>query len=185
MTIIVKRLGYECQRLSDSTYILVLADTHVATLEQLPERLHQLIKETDYVVHCGDFTELKVVEELRSLAKHFIGVYGNTDTPEVKEQLPTEAFLEIYGKKIAITHPCFGGPPWRLEEELAESYPAADIILFGHTHDACSIRKNGILLFNPGQGYQMFITQASVGILKVTAEGIEGRISPVDNAVLF
>jgi putative phosphoesterase len=170
---------------SDSTYILVLADTHVATLEQLPERLLQLVKETDYVVHCGDFTEIKVVKELRSLAKRFIGVYGNTDSPEVKELLPTEAFLEIHGKKIAITHPYFGGPPWGLEEELVERYPNADVILFGHTHDACSIRKNGTLLFNPGQGYPMFIQQASVGILKVTAEGVEGRISSVDGAFLF
>ena len=86
--------------MSDSTYILVIADTHVATLEQLPQGLHQLIRDVDYVVHCGDFTELRVVEELRSLAKHFIGVCGNTDAPEVKELLPTEAFLEIRGKKI-------------------------------------------------------------------------------------
>jgi uncharacterized protein len=171
--------------LTDSTYILVLADTHVGTIELLPQRLSQLVREADYVVHCGDFIELRVVEELRSLAKHFIGVYGNTDSPEVKELLPAEAFLEIHGKKIAITHPYFGGPPWRLEEELIESYPAADIILFGHTHDACSVYKNGILLFNPGQGYQMFITQATIGILKLTDEGVEGRLSTIDNAVLF
>jgi hypothetical protein len=171
--------------MTGSTYVLVLADTHVATLEQLPERLRQLVKEADYVVHCGDFTELKVVEELRSLAKHFIGVCGNTDTPEIKELLPTEAFLEIRGKKIAITHPYFGGPPWRLEEELAELYPAADIILFGHTHDACSIHKKGVLLFNPGQGYPIFIKQASVGILKMNDGGVEGRIFPVDSAALL
>lgn len=171
--------------MSDSIYILVLADTHVATLQQLPDRLRQLVKETDYVVHCGDFTEIRVVEELRSLAKRFIGVYGNTDSPEIRELLPTEAFLEIHGKRIAVTHPYFGGPPWGLEEELVERYPIADVILFGHTHDACSIHKNGTLLFNPGQGYPMFIQQASVGILKVTAEGIEGRISSMDNAILF
>jgi putative phosphoesterase len=170
---------------NDSTYILVLADTHVATLQQLPERLRQLVKETDYVVHCGDFTEIRVVEELRSLAKHFIGVYGNTDSPEVKEQLPAETIFEVCGKKIAVTHPYFGGPPWGLEEELAAHFPTAQAILFGHTHDACSIHKNGALLFNPGQGYPMFIMQASIGILKVTAEGVEGRISSVDSAVLF
>lgn len=157
----------------------------MATLDLLPQRLRHLLKEVDYVVHCGDFTELRVVEELRSLSKQFVGVYGNTDAPEVKKLLPTEAFLEIHGRKIAITHPYFGGPPWRLEEELIETYPAADVILFGHTHDACSVRKNGVLLFNPGQGYPMFITQAGVGILKVTAQGIEGRLSSVDNAILF
>jgi putative phosphoesterase len=171
--------------LSDSTYILAIADTHVATLQQLPERLSQLVKEADCVVHCGDFTEIRVVEELRSLAKRFIGVYGNTDSPEVKEKLPTEATFEVLGKKIVVTHPHFGGPPWGLEEELVAHYSDADVIIFGHTHDACSIHRNGVLLFNPGQGYPMFIQQASVGILKVTAEGVEGRISSMDNAFLF
>ena len=171
--------------MSDSTYILVLADTHVATLEQLPERLRHLVKETDYVVHCGDFTELRVVEELRSLAKRFVGVYGNTDSPEIRELLPAETTFDVQGRKIAVTHPYFGGPPWGLEEELAAHFPIAQAILFGHTHDKCMIHKNGTLLFNPGQGYPIFIQQASVGILKVTAEGIEGRISSVDNAFLF
>lgn len=171
--------------MNDSIYILVLADTHSVTLRHLPVKISQLAKEADYVVHCGDYTEIRVVEELRSLAKCFVGVYGNTDSPEIKELLPTEATFEIMGKKFIVTHPHFGGPPWGLEEELTVRYPDADVILFGHTHDALSIYKNDKLLFNPGQGYPMFITPAKVGILKVNEEAIDGRIFTADNAFLF
>ena len=171
--------------MTDSFYVLVIADTHTASIEQLPGRLTQLVKGVDCVVHCGDFTEMKVVRELRALAKQFIGVYGNTDSPEVKANLPYEAFWEIQGKKIAITHPFFGGPPWGLEDELSGKYPGADVILFGHTHDALVVQKNGTLLLNPGQGYPVFIQPATVGILKVTGGSVEGRIFSVDDAVLF
>ena len=172
-------------RMTDPFYFLVIADTHTASIEQLPGRITQLAKEVDCVVHCGDFTEMRVVQELRGLAKQFIGVYGNTDSPGVKDSLPYEAFFEIQGKKIAITHPFFGGPPWGLEDELSGKYPDADVILFGHTHDALVVQKNGTLLLNPGQGYPIFIQPATVGILKVIGGRVEGRIFSVDNAVLF
>ena len=74
--------------------------------------------------------------------------------------------------------------PWSRLADYA-SLPDADIILFGHTHDACSHYKNGVFLFNPGQGYPIFIKKTSVGILKLTRERLEGRVSSIDDAVLF
>jgi putative phosphoesterase len=165
--------------------ILVVADTHVSTFEQLPGRLQELVREADYVVHCGDFTELQVVQSLKNQVKRFIGVYGNTDSPEVKSYLPYEAFFEVAGKKIAVTHPFFGGPPWGLEDELAGKYPEADILLFGHTHDPLVLQKNKTLLLNPGQGYPMFINRATVGILKISGGVVDASVSTIDNAMLF
>lgn len=166
-------------------HILVLADTHVATLAQLPARLSDLVRQADRVVHCGDFTSITVVEELHRLARHFTGVHGNTDEPEVKQQLPREAVLAVLGRRIVATHPYFGGPPWGLEEELAARYPTADAILYGHTHDAAVVTRNGILLLNPGQGYPNFFAQGTVGILKVTETEVTGRVFPLDVAEMF
>ncbi|MDP2919962.1 MAG: YfcE family phosphodiesterase [Dehalococcoidia bacterium] len=167
-----------------TTHVLVLADTHVATIQQLPAKLSELVGAADYVVHCGDYTSIKVVEELGRLAKRFIGVYGNSDQPEVKEQLPREATFEVGNKKVVVTHPYFGGPPWGLEDELVERYPEADVILFGHTHDRHCVTKNGKLLLNPGQGYPTFIHPMNVGILKVMPGGVEGRACSLDEATL-
>jgi putative phosphoesterase len=169
---------------SDPFYILVIADTHVTTIEQLPANLPQLANEAHCVVHCGDFTDMKVVRELRNLSKRFIGVYGNTDSIEVKQNLPYESFFEVQGKRIAVTHPFFGGPPWGLEDELAGKYTDADIILFGHTHDALVVEKNDKLLLNPGQGYPIFVHRATVGILKFTNGEVQAHISPLENAIL-
>jgi len=170
---------------SEPVYLLVLADTHASTLSELPRGLTDLIRETGWVVHCGDFTGVRVLEELRRLAKHFVGVYGNTDPPEIRQQLPAEATFEVYGKRIAVFHPYWGGPPQGIEREMVERYPHADAILFGHTHDPLVEMRDGILLLNPGQSYPTFIAQTQVGILKVTPEMVTGRVFPLDDAELF
>lgn len=168
-----------------TTRIVVIADTHVASMSQLPERLKQIITEAGWVIHCGDYTGISVVTELQDLAPHFIGVYGNTDSPEVKATLPADAVIDVEGVKIAVFHPYWGGPETGLEEELLERFPDVDVILYGHTHDARIVRKNGILLLNPGQGYPTFISQASVGILKIVQGKVEGQYFPLNRAELF
>jgi putative phosphoesterase len=165
-------------------YLLVIADTHVSTIEQLPSNLVQLVKDADWVVHCGDFTEMQVVRELRNLSRQFIGVYGNTDSPEIKQTLPYESFFEIQGRRFVVTHPFFGGPPWGLEDELAAKYPNADVIFFGHTHDALIVEKNGTMLVNPGQGYPIFLHQATVGIVKIIDSQVEARIDLLENVMI-
>jgi len=169
----------------DTTRILVLADTHATSIAELPARLGELIAEADWVVHCGDFTGIRVLDELRRLAKRFVGVYGNTDPPEIRQQLPKESSLEIHGKRIAVFHPYWGGSPDGIEEDMLKRYPNADAILFGHTHEPLLETRNGVLLLNPGQSYPTFISQAQVGILKVTPQDVSGRLFTLDNARMF
>ena len=158
------------------TQILVLSDTHVRTIQGLPKEIVQAIREAEWVVHCGDYTSITVVEELEGLARHFVGVYGNSDSADVINQLPLEITFELEGKKIAVVHPHFGGPSEGLEEELAARFPHVDAILFGHTHEPCNLRLNGTLLLNPGQSYPSFMTPASMGILTVSQQEVRGEV---------
>ena len=162
------------------TQILVISDTHVRTLQELPVEIIQAIKEAEWVIHCGDFTGIAVVEELRHLARNFAGVYGNVDPRGIRLQLPRETILEFENRKIAVIHPHWGGYPDALEEKLVTHFPDVDAIVFGHTHDPCNMRLHGILLFNPGQGYNSFMVPASVGILTVTREELHGEILNLD-----
>lgn len=162
------------------TQILVISDTHVGTLQELPEGILQAIREAEWVVHCGDYGSLVVVEELRRLARHFVGVYGNSDRGDVRHQLPPELTIQFAGKEIAVTHPHWGGHPDGLEEELVAQFPDADAVLFGHTHEPCNLMLNGTLLFNPGQGYPSFMVPASIGILTVGKGGLTGEILTLD-----
>lgn len=158
----------------------MISDTHVGTLQELPKGILQAIREAEWVVHCGDYGSLVVVEELRRLARHFVGVYGNSDRGDVRHQLPSKLTIQFAGREIVVTHPHWGGYPDGLEEELAARFPHVDAVLFGHTHEPCNLMLNGTLLLNPGQGYPSFMVPASIGILTVSKGGLTGEILTLD-----
>jgi putative phosphoesterase len=160
--------------------VLVISDTHVRTVKELPERLLSSIREAEWVVHCGDYVSMVAVEELRRLARNFVGVYGNADPNEIRHQLPPSVTFELEAKRIAVIHPYWGRHPHGLEEELVAQFPQVDVILFGHTHETCNMRLNGTLLLNPGQGYPSFMVPASIGILTVSRGELRGEILILD-----
>ena len=149
-------------------------------MQELPKEILQAIKEADWVVHCGDYTSVTVLEELRRLARNFVGVYGNADPSAVRYQLPSQATFECQGRTIAVAHPDWGGFPDGLEERLAAQFHHADAILFGHTHEPYNLRLDGTLLLNPGQGYHSFMVTASIGILMVSKGELKGEILTLD-----
>jgi len=158
------------------TRIVAISDTHAKSLSQLPQELVALLPEADYVVHCGDFTSLSLLEELRGIAKRFIGVHGNVDPKEVRDQLPPKTVFEVDGTRIGVIHPHWGGGPWGIEEDIAAEFDGVDIILYGHTHDACHKTVRGIVFLNPGQAYQAFRTPASAVLLTIDAHGTDIEI---------
>jgi hypothetical protein len=162
------------------TKILVISDTHVSTLQELSQALRQAVLEADWVVHCGDYTSIAVVQELQLLAARFVGVYGNADSSSVRSRLPNRATFEVQGKKIAVAHPHWGGHPAGLEEELLAQFPGAAAILYGHTHDRAISHINDTLLLNPGQGYRSFMVPASAGWLTIEHGGLRGETFTLD-----
>jgi hypothetical protein len=166
--------------LAELSRILVIADTHLRAAGALSPGLLRAIGEAEYVVHCGDFVNTTVVNELRRLSRHFIGVYGNADPDSVRSMLPAETTFSFGEKNIAVIHPYWGGDGYDLEDELTTRYPRADVILFGHTHEPCNLTMNGTLLLNPGQAYASFMVPASVGILTINEDGVSAEIMNVD-----
>jgi putative phosphoesterase len=128
------------------------------------------------VVHCGDFTSMGVLEEIRRLTPNFVGVFGNADPGNIRRQLPHQVALEIEGRKIVVIHPPWGGHPDGLEKELARRFSDADVILFGHTHEPCKVKINDTLLLNPGQGYASFMVPASMAILTVSRSELKAEL---------
>jgi putative phosphoesterase len=158
------------------TQVIVIADTHVRSVRELPAEIRRAVETADWVVHCGDFTGGRVVEELLTLDGRFTGVYGNSDPGEVRRQLPHEATLDLDGRTIAVAHPSWGEYPDGIEDELVSLYPGADAILFGHTHDPAVVRIGGTLLLNPGQAYASFMVPATYAVLTSDDEGLRGEI---------
>jgi hypothetical protein len=159
--------------------IVVISDTHRSRWEDIPLEMKKAVAEADWAIHCGDYTGKGVMEGMRRHARRFIGVCGNTDVGEIHHSLPAKQVLEVEGKKIGITHPVWGGPPFHPEELLAEFDHRLDALLFGHLHETWNRVWRGVLLFSPGQGYPAFGTPATMGILTIDRGEIKGEIKLV------
>jgi putative phosphoesterase len=156
--------------------LLVLSDTHARRPEEVSAEIIRAVEEADLAVHCGDFVGHAVLEALRKASRRFVGVHGNLDAGDVRQELPARETLELEGKKIAITHPAYGGPPWGLEEKVLREFPGVDIIFFGHTHEPLKAYRSGVLLFNPGQGYGSSRSPGSYGLITLEGGEIEAEI---------
>ena len=155
------------------TRIVAISDTHAKNLDALPKALLTEISDADIVVHCGDYTSITLLKELRDLAKRFVGVYGNVDTIDVRQEVPKKTVFDIDGKKIGVIHPHWGGASFGIEEAIAKEFHNVDLILFGHTHDAWTDTIDGVTFLNPGQAYSAFMEKATAGIITVGSTGFE------------
>ncbi len=143
--------------------IVILADTHVHMLEQLPKKIINALSTVDLIIHAGDFTDVKLLDELRHL-KEAKAVQGNMDSMGIKILLPVKEIVEVENKLIGITHG--SGSPWGIEgrvKKIFESNPI-DVIVYGHSHRSQNTVVDGILFFNPGKATDSF------GILTINGE---------------
>lgn len=159
--------------------IVVLSDTHARDWEELPPKLRQAVATADIVVHCGDYTGRRVLEALKEHARQFVGVYGNVDGSFIRSQLPPRTIFEVEGRKIGVTHPEWGGPPFP-PEELLPLFSNVDIILFGHLHERINVKINNTLLLNPGAGYGSFLSPASYGEVIIAGSEVKGEIKLIE-----
>jgi len=155
------------------TRILAISDTHAKNLSALPKALLTEISDADIVVHCGDYTSITLLKELRDLAKRFVGVYGNMDNVDIRQEVSKKTVFDIDGVKIGVIHPHWGGAPSGIEEAIVKEFHNVDLILFGHTHDAWTDTINGVTLLNPGQAYSAFMEKVTAGIVTVGSKGFE------------
>jgi len=143
--------------------IVVLADTHIHMLEHLPKKLIDALSTVDLIIHAGDFTDVKLLEELRRL-REVRAVQGNMDSMEIKTVLPVKEIIEVGNKQIGITHG--SGSPCGIEERVRKMFESnrVDIIVYGHSHRSQNKITDGILFFNPGKATDSF------GILTIDGE---------------
>lgn len=131
------------------TDVVVLADTHIrrGSSRRLPPAVYSAIGGADLVLHAGDVVTGALLEELAKFAPT-LAVLGNNDT-ELAGQLPEERVFTVEGYRIAMVHD--SGPRKGRESRLRRRFPAADLVVFGHSHipiDAEGL--DGQRLFNPG-----------------------------------
>ncbi len=161
--------------------IVVLADTHIAdgtARRSLDHRLLRAADDADMVLHAGDVTGPALLAELGGLAPT-VAVLGNNDLA-LRDDLPGSVELELEGVRIAMVHD--SGQRARRGERLAEWYPDADLVVFGHSHQPeDELGPGGQRRFNPGSPTQRRRAPwRSYGLLEVA----DGRIASLRHVPL-
>ncbi len=121
---------------------IVISDTH-GNVRAL-KKLYEIMEETDYVFHLGDFK--RDISEFESrFPKKVYSVYGNCDG------YSGEGEVEIEGVKVFFTHGHDYGVKHGLYSLLSKAQAInAKVVLFGHTHLKQVEDYLGIKFINPG-----------------------------------
>ena len=149
--------------------ILVVSDTHRDLISLRDVILKQPTAEV--VIHLGDGED--EAEEMKECfpEKTFLMVRGNCDWGSM---LPTEECIFLEGKRIFYTHGYTYNVKYGLYDlKLAARDREADIVLFGHTHNALTDYDNGLYIMNPGS---LHGSRGTYGIVDITKAGIVTNI---------
>jgi putative phosphoesterase len=168
--------------------LIILSDTHIkngqSLLSSLPEELISMIKNSDIVIHAGDFETMECYKELCSLSK-LVAVRGDTDSPELMKLLPERKVVKIEGINIGIIH------KGQLTSENTDGlrYLAkemgVDVLVFGHFHHPIA-HKTEVLLLSPGSATLPGIAEPSAIELEIKNGTVNGKIIRCkDNACIY
>lgn len=125
--------------------LLVISDTHgnVSALE----KIKTVMAESDYVFFLGDGA-LDILKYRDLLKGKLYAVDGNCDGCVFGKK---EGVLTIENHRIFYTHgDLYSVKRSLLKLELEAKEKNADVVLYGHTHDAKEEVADGITFVNPG-----------------------------------
>ncbi|MDY6877795.1 MAG: metallophosphoesterase family protein [Chloroflexota bacterium] len=183
----------------------LLSDTHIPRrLERLPAAAFDALAGVDLILHAGDVDDPAALEPLRAIAPVH-AVRGNVHLHEFSDggaALPAVVELHLVGRQIVLTHGHQSGlvglwlKGWsvliqylglmdsvtfnrHIARRLVRLHPAADVIVFGHTHHACREWVDGKLLVNPGAVCPTRGEQPTMARLRLGAGRPEVEIIPL------
>jgi putative phosphoesterase len=121
----------------------IISDTHGLLRGEVFERFAGV----DHILHAGDVGPADILDELAALAP-VTAVWGNTDGWDVRARVPEIADVTLGGVRVVVFHGMqVGSPNPRL---VADAYPDADLVVYGHSHRAEIERVGRVLAVNPG-----------------------------------
>ncbi len=140
----------------------LISDTHITQKRgKLPEKVIEEFDNANLIIHAGDITQQKVIDELEEIAP-VIAVLGNNDKFDLNE---TEV-IDVENFKIAVNHGTKYSNNFDKLYKLAFDMNA-DVLITGHTHKPHFEIIEDILLINPGSSNRPIKSDASVAIMNI------------------
>jgi hypothetical protein len=129
--------------------VAVLSDTHAPRhWKQCPPAVAAVLSGADLILHAGDVCTAHVLDELSQWAP-VRAVRGNNDGPDVAAWgAPDTLQVELADLPIAMVHD--SGPAKGRGARLRRMFPAAALVVFGHSHIPWNEVHDGQRAFNPG-----------------------------------
>lgn len=129
--------------------MVVLADTHgPRRWKSCPPRVAAQLRRADVILHAGDVCIAPVLDELAGYAP-VRAVRGNNDGPDVAGWGAADvAELDLDGVRVAMLHD--SGQAAGRVQRMRRRFPAADLVVFGHSHIPFDQSAGGLRVFNPG-----------------------------------
>ena len=155
----------------------LISDTHIPKRAMcIPQKVFEVLKDADFIIHAGDLVELSVIDELEQIAP-VLAVHGNMDSQEVNSALPELNSLKIFDWKIGVMHDpnVFQGSGKMVEIAKENGF---NVFVYGHTHSCQNKMGRKNLFINPGSPTDpaSFMNKPSVGLLKITKKAITPQI---------
>ena len=134
----------------------------------------------DQILHAGDIGSAELLIELEAIAP-VTAVWGNTDGWKLRERLTEVARVEIEGVDCRVMHGHQLGSP--TPEAIAQRFPDAGLVVFGHSHQALIRRVGTVCTVNPGSaGPKRFRTVPTLAIARAEGAGIEVELISLEPA---
>ena len=148
----------------------LISDTHIPDrARELPKNVISSFENVDLILHAGDLTSTKVIDELEKIAPT-IAIQGNMDRA-AGIMLPNAKVIEAEGLKIGIAH----GEVYPRADTQQLLYLAkqldADILVTGHSHQPKIEQIDGVLLLNPGSPVVPRLADRTVMLLEINKIG--------------
>jgi uncharacterized protein len=152
--------------MSPEVYVVgVISDTHGLVRPGVAAALAGV----SLILHAGDVGGAAVLAALSAIAP-VEAVFGNVDDVH-DPSLARERVVTLGGVTIHVSH---GHELGRPTPELLLARYTGDVVIFGHTHKAVVVRRDGRVAVNPGAaGPRRFDLKPSVARLTITAGAAE------------
>lgn len=166
----------------------LISDTHIPDrAKEIPQKVIDAFKDVDLILHAGDLTSMKVIEELEKIAPTIV-IQGNMDRINGIDP-PKTKVITAEDLKIGLVH----GEVYPRADTQQLLYIAkqlqVDILVSGHSHQPKIEQIEGVLLLNPGSPIVPRLADRTVMLLEINKQEVNVEIkkigAPVCSALDF